>query len=312
MTALQNLFQQSELMKSQSSHIWLMVIASTFFWGSNFNAGHAVADDVTPLTAAAERFAIALILFWVIRFSFGSPESKLGVRDALILLPLGVIGVFGFNYAFFTALHTTSALNAALIMAFSPMLSTLLSIILLKAKIKIYQYIGMLIAFVGVTFVITGGRFSLLHSSVGDLWMLLACGVWSLYSVGSKKFANHIPSLQFARWTVSIGAIALIIAAVAIEQPFVSIPQLSFETHTILMYMGVCGSVLAYIYWLKGVYFLGPEKSAIAFNLVPVFTLLVSLAFGSIPNVVQILGMFLVLAGVLVSSGWKRKAIEYN
>jgi drug/metabolite transporter (DMT)-like permease len=72
--------------------------------------------------------------------------------------------------------------------------------------------------------------------------------------------------------------------------------------------MGVCGSVLAYIYWLKGVYFLGPEKSAIAFNLVPVFTLLVSLAFGSIPNIVQVLGMLLVLVGVLISSGWKRKA----
>jgi drug/metabolite transporter (DMT)-like permease len=65
--------------------------------------------------------------------------------------------------------------------------------------------------------------------------------------------------------------------------------------------------VLAYIYWLKGVFFLGPDKSAIAFNLVPVFTLLVSLAFGSIPNSVQVLGLALVLAGVLISSGWKRK-----
>lgn len=294
-------------MKSQSGRIWLMVIASTFFWGSNFNAGHAVAGDVTPLTAAAERFAIALVLFWAIRFSFGKAESKLVASDAFILLPLGVIGVFGFNYAFFTALHTTSALNAALIMALSPMFSTLLSVILLKVKVKLYQYIGMLIAFVGVTFVITGGHFSMLHSAIGDVWMLLACCVWSLYSVGSKKFASHIPSLQFARWTVSIGAVALIIAALAIEQPLTSISQLSLQTHSILIYMGVCGSVLAYIYWLKGVYFLGPEKSAIAFNLVPVFTLLVSLAFGSIPNLVQILGMALVLVGVLISSGWKRK-----
>lgn len=293
-------------MNSQTSRIWLMVIASTFFWGSNFNAGHAVAGDVTPLTAAAERFAIALVLFWAIRFSFGNAESKLAVSDALILLPLGIIGVFGFNYAFFTALHTTSALNAALIMALSPMVSTLLSVVLLKVKIQLYQYVGMLIAFIGVTFVITGGHFSLLHSAIGDVWMLLACAVWSLYSVGSKKFASHIPSLQFARWTVSIGAVALMIAALTIEQPLVSIPKLSFATHTILMYMGICGSVLAYIYWLKGVYFLGPEKSAIAFNLVPVFTLLVSLAFGSIPNLVQILGMALVLAGVLISSGWKR------
>lgn len=285
-----------------------MVIISTFFWGSNFNAGHAVAGDVTPLTAAAERFAIALVLFWAIRFSFGKAESQLALKDTLVLIPLGITGVFGFNYAFFTAMHTTSALNAALIMALSPMLSTLLSVIMLKVRIHAYQYLGMLIAFIGVVFVITGGHFSLLHSAVGDLWMLLACFVWSLYSVGSKKYAPHIPSLQFARWTVSIGAIALMIAALLLEQPLADIPQLSLTTHSILIYMGVCGSVLAYIYWLKGVYFLGPEKSAIAFNLVPVFTLLVSLAFGSIPNVVQVLGMLLVLAGVLISSGWKRKA----
>jgi drug/metabolite transporter (DMT)-like permease len=294
-------------MKSTSSHIWLMVIVSTFFWGSNFNAAHAVASDVTPLTAAAERFAIALVLFWAIRFSFGDAESQLARRDALVLIPLGIIGVFGFNYAFFTAMHTTSALNAALIMALSPMLSTLLSVIMLKVQIRAYQYLGMLIAFIGVTFVITGGNFSLLQAAVGDIWMLLACFVWSFYSVGSKKYASHIPSLQFARWTVSIGAIALIIAALLLEQPLADIPYLSHTTHSILFYMGVCGSVLAYIYWLKGVYFLGPEKSAVAFNLVPVFTLLVSLALGSIPNRVQVLGMILVLAGVLISSGWKQK-----
>ncbi len=295
-------------MKSQSGLIWLMVIVSTFFWGSNFNAGHAVAPYVTPLTAAAERFAIALVLFWVIRFIFGKAESQLALRDAFILVPLGVVGVFGFNYAFFTALHTTSALNAALIMALSPILSTLFSIILLNIKVRLYQYIGMLIAFIGVIFVITGGRFSLLHSAIGDVWMLLACSVWSLYSVGSKKYASHIPSLQFARWTVSIGAVALILTALVVEQPLSTIGHLSFQTHSILMYMGICGSILAYIYWLKGVYFLGPEKSAIAFNLVPVFTLLVSLVFGSIPNIVQVLGMALVLVGVLISIGWKREA----
>ena len=43
--------------------VWLMVIASTFFWGSNFNAGHAIANDVAPLTAAADRFGVAVILF---------------------------------------------------------------------------------------------------------------------------------------------------------------------------------------------------------------------------------------------------------
>jgi drug/metabolite transporter (DMT)-like permease len=285
--------------------VWLMVIASTFFWGSNFNAGHAIAGDVAPLTAAADRFGVAVILFLLLRLAQGKAESQLQWKDGLALIPLGIIGVFGFNYAFFTALHTTSALNAALIMALSPMLSLVFSAWLLNTRIKAYQYFGITLAFIGVSLVITGGNFGLLHIAVGDAWMLGACTVWSLYSVGAKKFAAHIPSLQLARWTVSVGAIALIIAACLLEQPFTSIPQLSLETHSILFYMSICGTVLAYIFWLRGVHFLGPDKSAIAFNLVPVFTLLVSLALGSLPNMIQLAGMLLVLIGVVISSGWR-------
>lgn len=285
--------------------VWLMVIASTFFWGSNFNAGHAIANDVAPLTAAADRFGIAVILFLLLRLVQGKAESKLQWKDARSLIPLGIIGVFGFNYAFFTALHSTSPLNAALIMALSPMLSLVFSVWLLKTRIQTYQYVGIVLAFMGVSLVITGGNFALLHIAIGDAWMLGACTVWSLYSVGTKKFAGHIPSLQLARWTVSIGAIALILTASLIEQPFTTIPQLSIATHGILFYMSICGTVLAYIFWLRGVHFLGPDKSAIAFNLVPVFTLFVSLVLGSLPNVIQLLGMVLVLIGVVISSGWR-------
>ncbi|HSC67058.1 MAG TPA: DMT family transporter [Cellvibrio sp.] len=292
--------------------VWLMVIASTFFWGSNFNAGHAIADDVAPLTAAADRFGVALILFLLLRLMQGKAESQLQWKDGLVLVPLGVVGVFGFNYAFFTALHTTSALNAALIMALSPMLSLIFSVWLLNTRIKGYQYLGIALAFVGVSLVITGGNFGLLHIVPGDAWMLGACVVWSLYSVAAKKFAAHVPSLQLARWTVSIGAVALITAACLLEQPVSSIPQLSLQTHAILFYMSICGTVLAYIFWLRGVHFLGPDKSAIAFNLVPVFTLLVSLALGSLPNLIQIAGMVLVLIGVVTSSGWRPKKTPFN
>lgn len=297
-------------MKSSRPMIWFMVVASTFFWGSNFNAGQAIADDVPALTAAAERFAIAFAGFLLLRLLQGKAESQLGFKDMLILAPLGIIGVFGFNFAFFTALHTTSALNAALIMALSPMLSLLLSAWLLPVTIRAYQYVGILLAFAGVSLVITGGQFALLHIAAGDAWMLLAMFVWSLYSVGSKRFAGHIPPIQFARWTVSIGAIALIVAALMVEDPLTTIPSLSLSVHLILIYMSVFGAVLAYIFWLRGVFYLGPDKSAITFNLVPVFTLLVSLGMGEIPLLLQFIGMGLVLGGVLISSGWRpgRKA----
>lgn len=290
---------------NKGTNIWLLVVLSTFFWGSNFNAAHALAGSVTPLTAAAERFFLALVTFALLRLWHAKAESPLVPRDFLVLVPLGIIGVFGFNYAFFTALHTTSALNAALIMALSPMVSMLLSVWLLRVTINRAQLVGIIIAFLGVSLVITGGNFAQLKVAVGDLWMLGACAVWSIYSVGSKKFAPHIPALQFARWTVSIGAIALILAALVFEQPLTDLPQLSPVDHSLLIYMSLCGSVLAYIFWLKGVQSLGPDKSAVAFNLVPVFTLLVSIASGHLPNGLQVLGMLLVLSGVIIFTGWR-------
>ena len=284
---------------------WAMIVLSTLFWGSNFNAGQALADDLPALTAAAERFSIGMFMFLALRCWQGKAESHLRLRDLLVLAPFGLLGVAGFNYAFFVALHTTSALNAALIMALSPLVSVLLSALLLKTRITAAQLVGMALAFAGVSLVITDGHFGQLHVAVGDLWMLFGCLAWSLYSVGSKRYAPQVPPLQFARWTVGIGSLTLIVAALLLEQPLPQLAKATPSTHTLLLYMGTCGSFLAYIFWLKGVHALGPDKAAIAFNLVPVFTLLVNLLLGKLPDAVQVAGLVIVLGGVLIFNGWR-------
>jgi drug/metabolite transporter (DMT)-like permease len=289
--------------------VWTMVIAATFFWGSNFNAGRALADQLPPLTAAAERFGIAVVVLLAMRLLRGHGESALSPRDMLALCALGLIGVFGFNFAFFTALHTTSALNAALIMALSPLLTNLLAVWLLGGRLGGVQLLGIGLAFCGVTLVITGGHWALLRIAVGDLWMLGACLAWSIYSVLVRKFAAHIPSPQQARWTVTAGALALIVFAFWREQPLAHIAAQSGSTLLILLYMGLCGTVLAYLFWLRGIEALGPQRAVLAFNLVPVFTLLINLAFGQQPAVEQFVGMALVIGGVVIGSGWRPRLV---
>ncbi|HVK99372.1 MAG TPA: DMT family transporter [Dongiaceae bacterium] len=283
--------------------VWSLVIATTFFWGSNFNAAHAIAGEVAPLTAAAERFALAVVVLLLVRVWQGRAESQLTGREQIVLVLLGLVGVFGFNAAFFIALHTTSALNAALIMALSPLLTTLLSAAFLGTGLPARQLVGILIAFAGVTLVITGGRLNVVHLARGDVWMLLACFTWSLYSVLLKRFASRVPSLQQARWTIASGAVALVTMALWVENPLPVITQQSFNATLVLVYMSICGTVLAYIFWLQGVEKLGPQRAAVAFNLVPVFTLLVNLALGHWPSAEQFGGLVLVIVGVLVATG---------
>ena len=286
--------------------IWSMIILSTLFWGSNFNAAHALAGELPALTSAAERFVLASVVFLAVRLWRGRAESVLHARDAGVLVPLGLLGVFGFNYAFFEAMTSTSALNAALIMALSPLVSVLLSARMLKTPIGAVQWIGIGLAFAGVCLVITGGDLRQLHVAAGDGWMLAACLAWSFYSVASKRYAAHIPPMQFARWTVLVGTLALVVAAAWLEASGPALAHASLGAHAILAYMGVCGGYLAYVFWLRGVQAIGPDKAAIAFNLVPVFTLLVNLLLGQVPDASQVAGMVAVLAGVLVFNRWLR------
>jgi drug/metabolite transporter (DMT)-like permease len=286
--------------------LWSMVVAATFFWGSNFNAARALAEHQLPaLTAAGGRFGIAVIILMLMRVALGKAEAILRPGTMFALVILGLIGVFSFNYAFFTALHTTSALNAALIMALSPLTTTLLSAWLLKTTIQRNELAGIGIAFIGVALVITGGHLGALQVAIGDLWMLYACLAWSVYTVLVKKYAAHVPPMQQARWTVAAGSLALIAVALWHESPLPVLAQQPISVFAILGYMAVCGTVLAYVFWLQGVQALGPQRAAIAFNLVPVSALLVNLVLGTPPSVEQCLGLLLVFAGVLVASGWR-------
>ena len=109
--------------------------------------------------------------------------------------------------------------------------------------------------------------------------------------------------LQQARWTVAVGALALLVLAQWQQPPLPQLAQQPLPVFLILGYMAVCGTVLAYIFWLQGIQALGPQRAAITFNLVPVSALLVNLALGTPPTLEQCLGLLLVFAGVLVASG---------
>lgn len=73
--------------------------------------------------------------------------------------------------------------------------------------------------------------------------------------------------------------------------------------HVALLYLAVFGSMVAYLFWFNGIQKVGASRAAVFFNLVPVFSMLVAILFGSLPDLWQILGTLLVISGVGISTG---------
>lgn len=70
-----------------------------------------------------------------------------------------------------------------------------------------------------------------------------------------------------------------------------------------MFYMVVCGTLVGYIIFNKGVEQIGASKASIYLNLTPIVTTLISVLFyGSIMTWKQVMGMILVLIGVYIAT----------
>lgn len=284
----------------------LLVTLSTFFWGTNFNAGSIVVSSVSPLTAASERFIIAtlaIFVFMIIKDKGNINAFKLNCKPLILL---GLCGITGFNLAFFIGLQTTSALNGALIMATSPVTTILISSITEKHRVSLPQTVGMLISLIGVILVISHGDINnilKLHFTRGDLIILLGNLAWATYTVGCRRFISDSTPLQTTAFTMLFGTIGIVVFSFYQSDLIKEIEEISTYNQIILIYMGLVGSVLAYLFWNVGIKELGAANTSLFFNFVPVFTLLLAFITGTIPNLLQLAGALLVISGVIYATG---------
>ena len=299
-------FMEIEFMPNNRYLVLLAVTLSTFFWGSNFNAGASVVADASPFVVATERFVFATIIIIIFMLLKDRTSIIALQKNWIAFIALGLLGITGFNLAFFIGLKTTSAINGALIMATSPITTALLAAMIDKHKITLIQTVGMLISLFGVVIVVSNGSIMNLISlnfSSGDLIIMLGNLAWATYTVGSRKYISNSTPLQTTTYTMLFGTIGILLFTVYNNNLLISLSNITIKNHLILVYMAVCGTVLAYLFWNFGIKEIGAANTAVFFNLVPVFTMILALFTGSVPNLLQISGALIVICGVILATG---------
>ncbi|MEJ2765036.1 DMT family transporter [Photobacterium sp. MCCC 1A19761] len=283
---------------------WLGVVLAIFFWASNFNAIQAISDVISPLMGATLRFSVAALLLLGLRAWRAEPESVLSLRDKGALFFISLVGVLIQNFAIFSAMQYTSPVNAAIVAANMPLAGILLSAILLHTRIYRFHILGALISFGGVLLVITQGQFTSLAFNPGDLLMLIALISGCLYTILAKRWVPHIPLSQQLRWMLSLGMLQMSVIVCLVDTPIRAFQALTTQDAALLIYMGLGGTLIAYYFWMKGARDLGPDRVTSLFNLMPVFTVLISMVNGGRIEWTQTAGIVLVGCGVITGNAY--------
>ena len=150
----------------------------------------AASGQVPPFQLAAMTFAVggALgVMSWIRR-----PERIKLLRQPWTVWALGVVGLFGYHFFYFTALRNAPPAEAGLIAYLWPLLIVLFSGLLPGETLNWRHIVGALMGFAGAGLLITGGGGLTVEGqyALGYGAALVCALTWSSYSVLSRRFAD--------------------------------------------------------------------------------------------------------------------------
>jgi len=223
------------------------------FWGFSFIATKVALREIHPFTLLVLRFGIGggLLLLFQLRKERRFLKT-FSSRDWFSILLLSIVGVSGHTLLQAYALLYTTAINTGWLVAIMPVFITIAARFYLRELITWGKIGGIALGFLGVYLVISKGVFSLslfrLGSTFGDFLALTSAFTWTAFTVGGRGFLSRYPPLCTITPIMILGALT--------SFPFTFfrwewnlLPGLTMEAWMGILFLGVCCSGLAYLFW---------------------------------------------------------------
>lgn len=290
-------------------HPYLLLTLTVLFWSGNMVVGRGMRDLVPPFSLAVGRWILAFLLTLPFAWPHRWTLKGLDLRQWVVMLVLGILGVGAYNTLAYIALAHTTATNAALLNSFIPIAIIAISWFF-GHRAKGLELFGVGVSFCGVLAIVSHGDPAILAGlslNVGDVWMLAAVLSWALYTLGLRWRPPGVHPMALLAALTAIGLVILLpfawreLATGAVLHPV----PMAFAG---IVYTGVFPAFLGYVFYNRAVAEVGAAKGGLFIHLMPVFsTILAAIFLSEVPQLYHLLGIAMILAGIWLTTGFNRR-----
>ncbi|MFP4136746.1 MAG: DMT family transporter [Halomonas sp.] len=279
---------------------FLPPLGAVLIWSGNMTINQLTVGAIAPSSIAFLRWVLALAVLtpflapaaWQHRATIRREWPKLAV--------LGLLGMGLWQGLAYVAAETTSATNMGILAALVPLLTVLLSALILREAPTLGGTLGGGAALVGVLVLLgRGNPASLLdlEVAVGDALMLVAATCYALYGVMLRRWPLDLPP-----WVLLYAQV--IFAVLFLLPPYLLGPMTPVDAGNVglIVYAGIPASIVTTFLWMLAIRRIGASQASIFINLMPLFSAIIAmLALGERMALFHFLGGALILAGVIMA-----------
>ncbi|MEO8347119.1 MAG: DMT family transporter [Betaproteobacteria bacterium] len=292
---------------------YLLLSLSPLFWACNWIIGRGLHSEIPPMAMTFFRWLFAILILMPFAWPHVRRDWPVIRAHWKTMLILGAIGVGTHNGLAYLGLNYTTATNGVILNSFIPIMIITMSWVFLRERLAPAQVAGVLVSLAGVLTILSRGSIDTLlgyHLNVGDLFIILSMALWAAYTIGLRWRPAGINLLSFLLVIAVIGDLC-VVPLVFWEMAQGRYVQWSWTAVGALLAVALFSSVLAYVFWNRGVEAVGANVAGLFVHLMPVYGVILAWLFlGEHTAPYHVVGIALILAGIWATSRLGGKRIE--
>ena len=284
-----------------------MLILTTFCWGLNAVFARMAAGEIPPMLLVSIRWlgTLILLVFFAGRTIMeGLPAIRQHMGYTFLM---GLVGLGGFGTLIYYSAYYTTAVNIGIIQGAMPAIVLVGSCWLFSTSVNFIQIVGVAVTMLGVVFVSISGELEKLMSlsfNKGDLLMLIAVLLYGAYTVGLRRKHNLSSIVLFA--SVVVWAFISTLPLTIYEFASGNTVWPDENVWIIIGLIVLLPSFLSQICFIASVKLIGPARSGVFVNLVPVFASFLAVQLlGEAFELYHGFSLLLVLLGIYIFEKYK-------
>lgn len=292
-----------------------LLLVMIVVWAGNYSLVKPALHELPPMAFNTLRLLLASAVFlgavaWGRRHyatlgpvgqAVVGPPVAVASRDWVTLAWLGVVGHTLYQIGFMYAVAWTSVANGALINGCSPIVIAVTAAALGKDRLGRPQWAGLVLSLVGLYLVAGHGARTAAESRAGDLMMVLATLSWAVFTLGCQPLLARYSPLVVLAYTMALGAVpfALVAIPALLGVDWRAVAPSSFAA---VVTSAVLALNLAYFVYYSSVQRIGPARTAICSNVVPIVAMLLAwITLGEAITASKVAGAVSILSGVVLT-----------